>query len=203
MQMKATMERELEYWPPGAVQSLPIRVRIGVPVPHPRYDWESTLTIEGFPEEPHYSKAMHGADPINAISYALAIAPLHLRLMGQRGGRLTWNGSEVLRFPSMFSEPTQDWQLTPPEGGEPRRLGMRVGLPERIEDQWSVLVTCTDCKTWATVETRVHADTWPEVLGRAAAAVPLLLQQYADKLGGGALEELHRSPKSGSSDGDP
>lgn len=192
--MKTTMDRLLEYWPPGATQSMPVRVRIGVPEPHPKYEWESTLTIEGFPDKPPYSKGMAGDDPLLALSYALAVAPLHLRLMMKRGGRLTWNGKENLQFPSMFSEPSQDWQLTPTEGGEPRKLWIRLALPERIDDRWSVLLTCTDCKTWETVERHIQADTWPEVLERAAAAVPALLREYADKLGGGTLEELHSSP---------
>lgn len=197
--MKAALEREIEYWPPGASQPVPVRVRIGVPEPHPKYEWESTLTIEGFPGRPAYSIGMAGTDPVQAISYALAIAPLHLRLMGERGGRLTWKGNEDLRFPSMFSEPSQDWQWTPLSGGAPRKLGIRIGLPERLDDQWSVLVTCTDCQTWDTTERRVEATAWPDVLERAVTTVRALLQEKAKALGEGTLEELHPSPACGAS----
>jgi hypothetical protein len=192
-----TMERELEYWPPGAAQSVPIRVLVGAPTLHSEKEWGCRITIEGFPDTPPYSKEMFGSDALQALAYALAIVPLHLRLMAKRGGRITWEGTEALRFPSMFSEPTADWQLTPSGGGEPRKLGIRIGLPERIDDRWSALVSCVDCTTWETAEKRVHADAWPEVLQQAAAAVPVLLHEYAEKLGGGALEEIHPAPACG------
>lgn len=187
--MKAMMERQLDYWAPGAAQSTPIRVQIGTPEQHSESEWECTLAIEGFPRTPFYSNGMHDADAMGALSYALAIAPLHLRLMVEHGGRLTWNGQEDLHFPSMFSEPTQNFRLTPSEGGELRKLGIRIGLPERIDEQWSVLVTCTDCTTWQAVERRVHADAWTKALERALALVPELLQEQADKAGGGLVDE--------------
>jgi hypothetical protein len=192
MQMNTAMDRELEYWPPGATQSIPIQVRIGIPEPHPKYEWESTITIQGFPGKAPYSKGMTGGDPIEALSYALAIAPLHLRLMVQRGGRLTWRGKENLGFPSMFSEPTQDWQVTPAGGGPPWKVTIRIGLPERIDDQWSVLVSCIDCRTWKAAERRVQAGAWSEVLERAAVAVPELLREHVEKAGGGTLVEATR-----------
>ncbi len=190
---RTAMERQLEYWPPGATQSLPVRVRLGLPVPYSTDGWQTTLTIEGFPGEPLYSKAMIASDPIESLSYALSVAPLLLRLMGQRGGRITHNGRGDLRFPSMSSAPSQNWQFNPTTGGDPRKLWIRLGLPERIEDRWSVFLECTDCETWETVERHIQADTWPEVIERAAADVPVLLRVCADKLGGGTLEELHRS----------
>ncbi len=198
---RTAMERHLEYWPPGATQSLPIRVRIGGVVPYSTNAWQSTLTIEGFPDEPTYSKPMIGSDPLEALSYALSVAPLLLRLMGARGGRVTHNGRGDLRFPSMSSSPSQNWQFTPTTGGEPRKLWIRLGLPERIEDRWSVFLECTDCDTWETAERHIEADTWPEAIEQAGAAVPGLLRDVADKLGGGTLEELHRSPASGIGDG--
>jgi hypothetical protein len=185
------MERQLEYWAPGATQPIPIRVLIGAPEERSESEWECTLTIEGFPREPLYSQRMHDVDAMGALSYALAIAPLHLRLLMERGGHLTWDGREDLHFPSMFSAPTHYFRLTPPGGGEPRKLGIRVGLPERIDGQWSVLVSCTDCKTWEEVERRVVADAWAKVLERALAVVPALLQAQVDEAGGGLLEEEH------------
>jgi hypothetical protein len=190
------MDRQLDYWPPGAAQSVPVRVRIGVPVPHPKYDWGSTITIEGFPNKPAFSVEMTGGDPVEALSYALSIAPIHVRLLVERGGRITRYGKENLQFPSMFSEPTRDWQLTLTEGGEPRTLTIRLGLPERLDERWDVLLSCTDCKTWKTGEKHIQADTWPEVIERAAAAVPAFLREHADQLGGGTLEEVRPSPPS-------
>jgi hypothetical protein len=93
----------------------------------------------------------------------------------------------------MFSEPSHAWQLTPTEGGEPRKLRMRLGLPERRDERWAVLLTLTDCKTWGTVERRVETATWPDAMERAAAAVPAFLREYADQLGGGTLEEVRPS----------
>lgn len=188
------MERQLDYWPPGATQPVPVRVRIEVPYLDPEQDWETRLTIEGFPGRPTFSRPLHGEGPLEVLSEALCLAPLLLSSMTRRGARLTQNGSERLGFPSALSGPSQDWLLSPTGGGEPRKLWVRLELPDRIEDRWSVLLTSTECKTWGSLEKRFEAPTWPEALERAAAAVPALLREHAEKLGGGTLEEIHTSP---------
>lgn len=191
MEMTTTLERDLEYWPPGATEPLPIKLRIGFPEERPEGGWKSTLLFEGFPSRPFDQIDLVGGDPIDAISYALAIAPLRLRLMYPRGGRLTHDGSEQLRFPSMFAAPSQHWKWTPSAGGAPRELGIRVGLPERDAERWNVVVTSTDHTTWRSIERRVEAATWPEVLELAARAVPELLREHGEMLGGGTVEEVH------------
>src|SRR4051794_4573894 len=94
-----TMERELEYWAPGATEPRPIRIRFGAPEPHPRHDWVCVITITGF-EEPDLTR-LYGSDPVEAMARALAIAPSVLRTFGVRGGRLTWPGRSDLGFPTL------------------------------------------------------------------------------------------------------
>ena len=71
--MKATMERQLEYWPPGATQPIPIRVLIGPPEERSESEWACTLTIEGFPGQPLYSQGMHDVDAMERLLLMLSV----------------------------------------------------------------------------------------------------------------------------------
>lgn len=94
------MERELEYWPPGAAESTPIRVDVGIPVQDANgTDWSCTLTISGF--DSPYSMAYPGVDAISALLAAISLAPHVLRSRTPAGGRLTWLGEEDLQFATL------------------------------------------------------------------------------------------------------
>lgn len=88
------MERELEYWPPGATVPVPIRVGVSVPTREPDGTWLCTLTIEGF-DKPH-SQTFPGSDALSALLTAISFAPLKLELRVPEGGRLTWHGDTDL-----------------------------------------------------------------------------------------------------------
>lgn len=189
------MIRELQYWPPGAANARPIRVTISAPVPNAETtgggDWTCTLSIEGF-DQP-YQRCFSNVDPLAAVLSAAAIAPYLLRTFTSRGSRLTWLDSEDLGFP-LLSPPTHRWVFRPADGSAPRDVSVRIGHPERIGESWSVLLTHTDEGDYRTTEKRVNADTWEQAVERAAAAVPGLLQEHADRAGGGTLEEAHDLP---------
>lgn len=189
------LERELEYWPPGKTTPIPVRLKIGLPEPHPRHDWVSVITIEGLPSKPLDTTQVYGVDPLQALGHALSIASILLRVWSDLGGRVTWRGEEHLHLPSMHAEPWQDWRLLPTDGTEPRKLTIHIRLPEWIDEQWTVFLGCVEDWTLKSIERRIAADTWPAVLERAAAATPALLRELADKLGGGQLEEVHPSPE--------
>lgn len=196
------MERELEYWAPGATEPRVIRVSISNPVQASPMasgaDWSCSLTIAGFDEEP-YSRTFTQVDAIGAMLSALGIAPYLLRTFVRRGGRLTYLQSEDLSFP-LLSPPSQDWQFLPTAGGTPRKISVRVGHPERTGASWSVLVILTDFgrddedDDYISLEERIHGPTWANALELAAAAVPVLLQKHVDNAGGGTLEEADDSP---------
>lgn len=198
------MERELEYWAPGATEPRAIRVHIEIPVQDVATaqgtDWSCRLRIAGF-DEP-YSMRFHQVDPIGAMLAAMAVAPAVLRSLMQHGGRLTWLGLEDLGFP-LLSAPTQDWQLNPSDGGPPRRLSIRIGHPERIGEQWSALVTAIDygrgdeSDDYTTLERRAQGPTMARALELAAGLAPSLLQELVDKAGGGALVAADDAPACG------
>lgn len=187
------LERDLEYRPPGAATSIPVRLRIGLPEPHPRHGWVSRITMEGFPSKPLDESAIYGVDPIQALSHALSIASILLRLWSDRGGRVTWQGEENLHLPSMHAEPRQNWRLLPTDGTPPRTLTIHISLPEWIDEQWTVFLGCVEDWLCKSIDRRITADTWPAVLERAAAAAPGVLRELADQLGGGELEEVRPS----------
>jgi hypothetical protein len=189
------MERELEYWAPGATEPRPIRVTFGAPEPHPKYEWSCSITITGF--EKTYTKQMYQVDPVGATIAAMAITPYLLRSFAGRGGRLTFRGSAEIDFPTLLSRPEYTCQFARTDGTAPRKVSVRVNHPERIDESWSVLVVCIDQETWECVERRVQGDTWATALQRAAATVPELLQEYVDKAGGGVLEEVDDAPACG------
>jgi hypothetical protein len=190
------VERELDYWSPGATASQPIRVCIGTPaqdIPTAGgVDWSCTLSIEGF-ERP-YTQRFFQVDPLGAFLAATAIAPLVLRSFVPDGGRLTWLGREDLGLP-LLSPPCQDWICTPANGGTPHRLDLRIGHPERTEGGWSALVTATDYgreeeeDEYTTLEKRVHGSTMAHALECAAALAPSLVQELVDRMGGGTLTD--------------
>ncbi len=184
------MERELKYWAPGSTEATPIRVSFGTPETHPEYDWTCRITIEGFPHKPHYTRLMYGTDAVSAMAAALSVMPYLLRASYPRGGRLTWRDQEELGFPYMLSEPRQDWEFTPANGGEPRKLTVRVGHPEWVEETWTALVSCVDFANWKAEEKRVEGNTWPLTLERAAATATALLNEYVQGAGGGTLKEI-------------
>jgi hypothetical protein len=195
------VERELEYWAPGATEPRLIRVHIGTPVQDfPTVTdtaWSCTLTIEGF-EKP-YSKRFYQVDAIGAMLAAAAIAPIELRSFVAPGGRLTWLESEVLGF-ALLSPPSGQWQFHPADGNAPRKVSVEIGHPERIGESWSALVTLIDYgradedDEYATQEKRVHGATWEKALELAAASVPAFLQEHVDKAGGGTLVEADDTP---------
>lgn len=187
------LERELEYWPPGKKTPIPVRLRIGLPEPHPSHGWVSTITIEGFPSKPLDVTAIYGVDPLQALSHALSIASVLLRLWSDRGGYVSWRGEGNLHLPSMHAEPWQDWRLLRTDGTEPRTLTIHISLPEWIDEQWMVFLGCLENGTCNSINRRITADTWPAVLERAAAAAPGVLRELADQLGGGELEEVRPS----------
>ena len=95
----SVMDRELEYWPQGALESMPIRVSIGVPV----HDvscahgmaWSCSLGIAGF-DQPYLMK-FPGVDAVAALIAALRLAPDVLGALA-RPGRVTWLGEDDLGF---------------------------------------------------------------------------------------------------------
>jgi hypothetical protein len=93
------MERELEYWPPGALEARPIRVCIGFPVQDVQcahgMAWSCTLTIDGFAQP--YRMSFPGIDAVAALVAALRLAPDVLEAMA-RPGRVTWLGEDDLGF---------------------------------------------------------------------------------------------------------
>ncbi len=96
------MERQLEYWPPGATVPLPIHVHVGIPEPDAGGpDWSCTLTIDGF--ETPYVMSYPGVDALSALLRALRMAPIILRSRTPDGGRLTWLGDEDLGFGPLSS----------------------------------------------------------------------------------------------------
>jgi hypothetical protein len=185
------MERELEYWAPGAADPQPIRVRIGTPVQDVStadgVDWSCTLTIEGL--DAPYSMRLYDVDAIGAMLAAATLAPAVLRSYVPPGGRLTRLGSEELGFPSL-SQLNNDWQYQPADGSAARRLSVKISHPERTGDSWSALVTVLDYSDHTTLERRLHGPTWANVLEHAAGAVSVLLQEVVNKAGGGTLTEV-------------
>jgi hypothetical protein len=178
------IERELEYWAPGATEPVAIRVRIGLPEPAPGGDYQSTLSIEGF-DRPH-SAPFFQVDPLGAFLTAAAFAPSILFMLA-KGGRLTWLEMADLHFP-LLTPPKQYYTFRPADGGEPRSLSITINPPQEIDEQWACLMTFM--KEGGDEEYWIKADTWAKALERAAASVPDRLQEYVDKAGGGTLEEL-------------
>src|SRR5689334_8873936 len=99
------IERELQYWPPGAAEPRPIHVRIDTPVPWGE-DWVCTLTIEGF--DTPYSHKCPQVDSIGAVLEALSLAPIVARSLVAPGGRLTWLGEEDLHFSTRLLDTADD-----------------------------------------------------------------------------------------------
>lgn len=98
--VRMTIDRSLEYWPPGATEPRSIRVSITFPEPHPRFDWTATLMVYGF-DEP-YSKSFYGCDAIHVLTLTLGVVPSVLQYLSRAApGRITWQGSDDLRFPSL------------------------------------------------------------------------------------------------------
>lgn len=97
--MSGVMEREIEYWPPGATEPRTILVSIGMPVQDvpcvDGTDWSCTLTITGF-DEP-VSIRFPGVDALHAFLTAVSFAPLELRLRAP-DGRLAWLDEADLGF---------------------------------------------------------------------------------------------------------
>lgn len=187
------LERELEYWPPGAPTPLPIRVRIGWPEPDSHHGWASVVTFEGFPKKPLATTSAYGVDPLQALGFALTMIPLLLQRWVDRGGRVTWQGEEHLQLPSAIRDLWGDWVFTPTDGTEPRKLTIYIGQPDWIDERWSVLLRCVENKEWKSVERRITSDAWAEAVECAAAAAPALLREVVEQLGGGRLEKVHPS----------
>lgn len=183
------IERELEYWPPGAAAPTTIRVRIGAPEPADDGNYQSTLTIEGF-DKP-YRARFDQVDSLGALLAAAAIAPSTLAMRVAKGGRLTWLDQEDLGFP-LLGPPKHYWTLHPEDGSPAKTISISVGAPEERADGWACLVTCTAPK--GSSERWIQGATWASALEQAAAAVPGILQQCADDAGGGTLEEV-RAPR--------
>ena len=122
----AVIERELEYWPAGAPDSIPIRVRIGIPIQDVECTyglaWSCRLTIEGFGRP--YSMAIPQVDAIAALLAALSLAP-HVLDAHARPGRLTWLGSEDLGFATGASERAAS--SADPDEGENGKRGTDSG----------------------------------------------------------------------------
>ena len=95
-------ERELEYWPPGATDSRPIRVIVSAPIQNvptvDDMDWSCTVSIEGF-DEPCSAPCIQ-VDAIGALLAAFAVADSEVRRLA-RGGRVTWLGHDDLGLPRM------------------------------------------------------------------------------------------------------
>lgn len=89
------MIRDLEAWPPGAVEPQHIRVTFHEPVEDPPA-WSCRLEIGGVVSP--FSKPFFGEDALAALLAAVSIAPRVLCASVPPGTRLTWEGREDLGF---------------------------------------------------------------------------------------------------------
>ena len=189
------MIRDLEYWSSETSEARPIRVTITSPVLANEAtgggDWSCTLSIEGF--DGSYKRSFFNVDPLAALLSTAAIAPHVLRTFVAKGGRLTWLGNEDLGFP-LLRPPSHRWMFRHRDDGEPRGISVVVGAPERDDNQWSILLSLVDEGNFEVVERRVRSTTWAGAFKGAGEAVPALLSDFVDKVGGGTLEEIIDAP---------
>lgn len=190
------MERELDYWAPNATTPTKVVVQISEPTQHGE-SWSGFLNIEGLPEP--YSVFICHTDSIGVVLAAAEMVPSAVRSLLPSGGRVTWRDREDLAFPLPSSH---NWKLRTADGKSPRTLNVRVYPPEVTGEAWSALVVARDHgrvgepdnKPGETIERRVHGPTWTKTLELGAAAAAPLLEELADRLGGGELIEERREP---------
>ncbi len=178
------IERELEYWAPGATLAVTVRVTIGPPESTPEGNYRSTLSIEGFPSP--YTAPFEQVDSLGAVLAAASMAPVILYSRVERGGRLTWLEGDNLGFP-LLTPPKHYWSFRPASGGEPQHVSITVAPPQEISGRWACLVTLMTAEVCD--QRWIQGDSWAHALERAGAAAATTLQEFVDKAGGGSLED--------------
>jgi hypothetical protein len=178
------IERLLDHLPAGASAPVTIRVTVSAPVLRADGYFESTLSIEGLGKP--YRAPFQQVDSLGALVAAASMAPIILYSRIGKGDRLTWLDGEDLGFP-LLTPPKHYWTFHPSSGGESQQISITIAPPQESGGGWSCLVTLmTDegCD-----EHWICAETWALALERAAAAVPSVLNDVIEKLGGGSVED--------------
>jgi hypothetical protein len=178
------IERLLEYWPPGLAESVPVRVCIGAPESTPEGNYQSTLSIEGL--EFPYDEPFKEVDPLGAVLEAATMARFLLIMLTKGRGRLTWRGSHDLGFP-LLTPPKHSWYFSPANGDGWQTIAITIAPPQKIGDRWASLVTFEGPR--GREERWIQGETWAQALERGAAAVPAILQEFAEKAGDGEITD--------------
>jgi hypothetical protein len=97
-------ERVLRFIPHGKRGARKVLVRIHAPALGENDNWSVLVEILG-PGPSVRSREIWGFDAVQALVYALAMAPLDIKMLAQElGGKIKFLGSEDLRFTSESPE---------------------------------------------------------------------------------------------------
>jgi hypothetical protein len=95
-------ERVLEFRQQGQARVQKITVRIGAPEPTNNENWSVIYEVRG-PGRRKRAQEVGGVDSVQALQMAMTNIPLDLRQLAiVLGGKITFLGSDNLRFPSLM-----------------------------------------------------------------------------------------------------